>query len=224
MTAATSGDQIIRRAQGAVQSPATDDCSHAPSRVVSISVSFAFVRGRPPATARLLRRTSWTVPTGAGHTTKVLKIGRSAVRPRPWPPYLTCTNDSLLDRFCCVSSSFRPGIFLAVSVDNGSPLKSGHPSMCRLGTTCRARVVDMGRASGATTHSDLTRHCRGITIVLHVAESTLIAFQGAAYGGASMLDLHDRLTCPSGPTLLSARPPLCQTLVRHDDHVNLCGE
>jgi hypothetical protein len=32
--------------------------------------------------------------------------------------------------------SFRPGIFLAVSIENWSPLESGHPSMCRLGTVC----------------------------------------------------------------------------------------
>jgi hypothetical protein len=55
------------------------------SRVVSISVSFAFVRGRPPATTRLFQRRSRTVPIGGGHCTGVLKIGRSAVRPRPWP-------------------------------------------------------------------------------------------------------------------------------------------
>lgn len=57
------------------------------ARAVSISVSFAFVRGRPPATTRLLRRTSRTAPTGRGHTTRGLKIGRPTVRPRPWPPH-----------------------------------------------------------------------------------------------------------------------------------------
>jgi hypothetical protein len=58
------------------------------ARVVSISVSFAFVRGHPPTVARTLRRRSRTVPTGGGHCTGVLKIGRSTVRPRPWPPAL----------------------------------------------------------------------------------------------------------------------------------------
>jgi hypothetical protein len=66
---------------------------------VSISVSFEFVRERPPSVARTLRRRSRTVPIGDGHCTGVLKIGRSAVRPRPWPPHLTCTNDSSLDLF-----------------------------------------------------------------------------------------------------------------------------
>lgn len=41
------------------------------ARVVSISVSFVFVRGRPPATARLFRCRSRTVPTGDEHCTKV---------------------------------------------------------------------------------------------------------------------------------------------------------
>jgi hypothetical protein len=31
--------------------------------------------------------------------TVVLKIGRSAVRPRPWPLYLTCINGGFLDLF-----------------------------------------------------------------------------------------------------------------------------
>jgi hypothetical protein len=69
------------------------------ARAVSISVSFAFVRGRPPATARLFRCRSRTVPTGNGHCTGVLKIGRSAVRPRPWLLYLTCTNGGFHDLF-----------------------------------------------------------------------------------------------------------------------------
>jgi hypothetical protein len=92
-------------------------------RVVSISVSFAFVRGRPPATARPLRRRSRTVPNGHGHCTGVLKIGRSAVRPRPWPPYLTCPNDSFLDLFVRVPSQFSASAILAAPVGKWTTIK-----------------------------------------------------------------------------------------------------
>jgi len=73
-------------------------------RVVSLSVSFVFVRGHPPATARPFRRRSRTVPTGYEFITGVLKIGRSTVRPRPWPLCLTCTNNDFLDLFLRASS------------------------------------------------------------------------------------------------------------------------
>ncbi|MGH3791748.1 MAG: hypothetical protein ACRDRU_15475 [Pseudonocardiaceae bacterium] len=74
-------DAVVNEERLDVFSPSTGH--HA--RVVSISVSFTFVHEHPPTIARLLRRTSWTVPTGDGQTTGVLKIGRSTVRPRPWP-------------------------------------------------------------------------------------------------------------------------------------------
>jgi hypothetical protein len=54
--------------------------------------------------------------------TVVLKIGRSAVRPRPWPLYLTCANDDFLDLFLRVSSQLSARDFFAVPVENGSPL------------------------------------------------------------------------------------------------------
>jgi hypothetical protein len=80
------------------------------ARAVSISVSFAFVRGRPPATARLFRCRSRTMPTGNGHCTGVLKIGRSAVRPRPWLLYLTCTTVVSMIFSLVLRLSCRPGL------------------------------------------------------------------------------------------------------------------
>ena len=53
------------------------------ARAASISVSFVFVRERPPATATLFRRRSGTVSTECEHVTGVLKIGRSVVHQPP---------------------------------------------------------------------------------------------------------------------------------------------
>jgi hypothetical protein len=102
-------------------------------RVVSISVSFASVRGHPPTTARMLRLRSRTVPAGDGHTTGVLKIGRSAVRPRPWPLYLTCTNGIFLIFSFVLRLSCRPGIFFTASAENVAPLEFWLLSMRGLG-------------------------------------------------------------------------------------------
>jgi hypothetical protein len=48
-----------------------------------------------------------------------LKIGRSAVRPRPWPLYLACANYTFLDLFLRVSSQLSASDFFAVPVANG---------------------------------------------------------------------------------------------------------
>jgi hypothetical protein len=56
------------------------------------SPTFAYYRVDFPTQSR-------TVAIEYEHNTVVLKIGRSAVRPRPWPPYLTCTNGCFLDLF-----------------------------------------------------------------------------------------------------------------------------
>src|SRR5262249_26211682 len=92
-------------------------------RIVSIFVSFAFVRRRSPVTAWIIRRRSRTVPTGHGHTTGVLKIGRSAVSDRQvviwclWcVPNVNTVSHASRDRVrCCATRVPQEG------VSNGQP-------------------------------------------------------------------------------------------------------
>ena len=65
-------------------------------RVVSFSGSFVFVRGRPPATARPLRRRSWTAPTGRGHNTGVLKIRKVGCSTPPLATSERCKRSSVM--------------------------------------------------------------------------------------------------------------------------------
>ena len=70
---------------------------------------FRLIRPRSPASAycrTYFRRRSRTVAIEYERITVVLKIGRSAVRPRPWPLYLTCPSDNFLDLFVRDSSQF----------------------------------------------------------------------------------------------------------------------
>src|SRR5947209_12526862 len=67
--------------------------------VVSSLVSSVYVRLHSLVFGLMRRCRSRTLTVFGELLSRLLKIGRSAVRPRPWPPYLTCPNDSFLDLF-----------------------------------------------------------------------------------------------------------------------------
>src|SRR5438270_12800058 len=69
--------------------------STGPSLVVSVLVSFATVRECSPTTVQGVDQGTRPAPNIAGHATVALKSGRSAVRPRPWPPVLRRADEAV---------------------------------------------------------------------------------------------------------------------------------
>jgi hypothetical protein len=94
--------------------------------VGSSLVSSACVRPRSAAFGSALRCRSRTRAVLGELSSRSLKIGRSAVRPRPWPPPLTSSNAGFLDLLYRVSSQLSatailyprpPGALRAPHVD-----------------------------------------------------------------------------------------------------------
>jgi hypothetical protein len=101
---------------------------------------------------------------------QLLKIGRSAVRPRPWPLYLTCTNGSFLDLFIRAPSQL----------------------------SARAILYRSGRewtTDGILAHMTYPTVIR----VMVAAESASIGIKGAACGGAHPRSVNTSPGRPTGP-------------------------
>ena len=121
--------------------------------------------------------------------TVVLKIGRSAVRPRPWPLFLTCANSSFLDFFVRASSQLS-----ARTILQRSRLES-------------PRVITTGYASGTTSEVVSGSRCQVLrsTITSVLLTNTSYGLQARRLRQRRHAGLDGHVACPRRPSPLAAR-------------------
>lgn len=146
---------------------------------VSISVSFVSVHQRSSADARTFPRRSRTVPSTRVQITIVLKIGRLAVRPRPWPPPLISVNDSLLDLLLRVPSQLSASAILYRSRPKWSTFESLPAAISILHRISAVRDAQAGNPSSKPTPST-SRSCPMLSLTANADFVSSAPVVGAA--------------------------------------------